>query len=397
MEVTPRAARSYLAKVFGILAAGALVIGWTLATVDPYGTFRRWGYPTLKTEPILWSRVSAAERLSDDCGTALLGSSRVVWGFGPHLPKWWGRNACNGALGGTSVAEVKQAARYVLEETDTERLLLFLDFHMFKEARGTNGDFRQSRMNEDRSTVSYYLWSLTSWDAFSHAARIMQWRLPGVEGARPMLPPLPANQREVTALLASPRLLRDFRFEPTAMDDLGWILDAAAAKGVKVLIIIPPLHALGLECLHEAGVWEENKAWKDELVSVVSARPASVLQVWDFATYHRYASLPQPTRRGQPRNRFWIDVQHQSSKLGTALLTRIHRSWTGTAVDDGFGVLLSPEMLPAHHARLDADRAAWIRANPDQIAWFKGAVAQAKLWIPDDNDELVPFDETNAP
>ena len=51
--------------------------------LDPFGIYRKWHVPHLRTEPEVWSRVSAAERIADDCNVVFMGSSRVVHGFGP--------------------------------------------------------------------------------------------------------------------------------------------------------------------------------------------------------------------------------------------------------------------------------------------------------------------------
>ena len=98
-------ARTYVRAVLRAAALALALLATFNVIVDAYGIFRRWRIPHLRTEPEVWSRVSAAERIADDCNVVFMGSSRVVHGFGPHMPRWGSRNVCNGALAGTSIQQ----------------------------------------------------------------------------------------------------------------------------------------------------------------------------------------------------------------------------------------------------------------------------------------------------
>lgn len=386
--------RSYLGAMFAVLGFGVLSLTWFDATVDPYGIYRTRGFPTLPTAPVLWSRVSAAERLDADCGTALLGSSRVVYGFGMTLPNWWGERTCNGALGGTSMPEVRAVTEFLLAETDVPRIVLFLDLHMFHGDRGYNADFPQSRFNMERSSLTYHAWALTSSSALDFATRTIGLRLPGAGRGRAPLGPMAATKREITSYLTSPKLYQRFALSEGHVEDLEAVIDMVAAENRWLLLVIPPVHGLQLETMHESGLWEAQKDWRRRMVQVVADHPGKVVQLWDFASYHEIATEELPIGRLAPKNRFWADVSHMSQLLGLATLTRIRDHWLDRpSVIDDFGVVLTPDNIESHLAELDAGRARYLEEHPEQLEWFHGVVEGARRKRPDAFvDEQDPFE-----
>lgn len=359
----------YVRRVLTVFGTGFLLLALYLAWVDPFGIYRHRGFPNAGMPALTWSRVAAAERLAGDCDVALVGSSRVVFGYGTKQPRVGRKKLCNGALGGTSMKEIKSVWDFIVDETDIPLVLLFLDLHMFHDGRGTNHDFAQSRFNPDRTFVSYHLWALTSFQGFEFATKMFGLQLPIF---RPMMP-LRSSSMETRGMikttLVQPDMYRRFEGPDETMELLRQILDEARRKRIQVAIILPATHAMELETTWTAGLWELNKDWKRQLVRETFPRK---VPLWDFATYHSPALSVLPTTVLEPPNPWWSDMSHQSQLLGKLTMERIVDALDGKSDgwEPGFGKALTPDTIEAALAEMDEGRQRWHDLHPDQLAWY---------------------------
>ncbi len=358
-----------------LVVLGTLVglLGLFNVSVDPFGIFRNLGLPHLRTYPVIWSRVSAAERISDDCQVALLGSSRVMHGFGPEMPRWGNRKVCNGSVGGTSMVELAEVFDWTVKQPTVQFAIIFLDFHMFHDDRGVNADFAQSRFNDLRTPMTYYSWALTSLDSVKFGARITGNPIRGLDDVHGPVRPSRANRTELYRFLRNKSLFLDWAGSERSVELLEEILDEAMQANVQILLVIPPVHAMVLESMHLASVWEANKQWRRDMVDLLAERAATQpVPLWDFASYHAPARVPMPINPADPVHPYWIDVSHQSRKLGFMTIARIRDAYTGkTEVwEEGFGLLLTPDNLERYLRKLDQGRERWLEEQPDQVTWL---------------------------
>ncbi len=371
----PRAAASFLRRVAALAGALLAVLALVNAAADPYGVWRNYGMPVVRSRTLVWSRVAAAERLRAGCQVALLGSSRVVHGYGMDPPPIGGLVTCNGGIGGTSMAEMASAARIALEEPELRLMALHLDFHMFKGGRDYGGDWRQSRLNPERDALSYHLWTLWSADAVLGSFRAIGRPLGSLLLSRRAQAELlrknhlAGNKQEFYRFLKNKRLFAEWDDPEPAYGLLDEVLDAAEAQGVKVVLIIPSMHAMLLEVLDIVHVYEQNLSWRRDITTRMAARG---LDVWDFATYHDLATVPVPLRRGDPPSKWWVDVSHQSTKLGLRTLDRLRYAFRDepSPYDPRFGVKLTPATIDAHLHQLRTDHARWREEHAKDVTWI---------------------------
>lgn len=355
-----------------VLAAGIplLALAAFLMLVDPYGIWRHRGMPTAGYEPMTWSRIASAERLNGRCDVAFIGSSRVVYGLGTKVGRIGGAKVCNAGLGGTSMVEIEQVLRFVADETRIKRVVLFLDLHMFHDGLTTNHDFAQSRFSPDRDPVTYHAWSLASWSALGWAMESVGLRLPGFDGLKPALAPSHKNRGLIKASLMQERMYRQLQGPDVQLDAFARALDHLEERNVQVTAVIPAVHAMQLEVIHEAGLWELNKDWRRWLTEVLWDRD---IVLWDFATYHSPATADLPRTVVEDPSPWWADISHQSEMLGRLSLERLMDAAAGSddAWEERFGVRLTPANIEDHLDDLDAGRADWIKGSPEQAAWFQ--------------------------
>lgn len=365
---------AYVKRLLVVCGTLTALFALYVAFIDPFGIYRHRGFPNAGYPALTWSRVAAAERLTAKCDVAFVGSSRVVFGYGTREPRMGRRQTCNGALGGTSMREIGSVWDLIANDTEIATVLLFVDLHMFHDARGTNHDFLQSRFNPERTWLTYHLWALTSFQSFEMATKTIGFQLPIFKPITPLRTSSMETRGMMKTTLLQPDMYRRFDPPVESVATLRRILTEAERRRIQVMVIIPAVHAMELETTWTAGMWEANKAWKRMLVEETSRRK---VPLWDFATYHSPALAVLPTNIQEAPNPWWADMSHQSQLLGKLTMERIMDAFTGKSDgwEPGFGVALTPENIEAQLALLDEGRDRWHEAHPEQLAWFQKVVA----------------------
>ena len=370
--------RSFFLTALGVPGVILLAMIGVNVWVDPYGMAANVGLPTGGYTPITWSRVAAAERLREEgCDIALLGSSRIVMGYGTGTVEWAGRRVCNGALGGTSLQELETAFDLVVEQTDIRRVVLFVDFHMFNPRRGTYADWTQSRFNPNRGHLEYWGWGLSSYEAGQRAYQSWSghadWSEEQAEGLLHL-----ATSAQIAGYLSRNDVYRDWPGYQQELDRLDQLVQRSMDADVEVTIVIPPVHALLYETIGHARLWAEFIGWKHNLAKLAGRYRDDSVQVWDFATYHAAAVEPLPLYAGDTESELWRDMSHMTPRLGMRLLTVLGRKRTKAdhVTEDAFGVRLLPAMMREHVLQMTAGRTRWHRERPDQFAWFQATIQE---------------------
>jgi hypothetical protein len=124
-------------------------------------------------------------------------------------------------------------------------------------------------------------------------------------------------------------------------------------NSIKLNIFIPPMHAIHLEKYYIEGSWNLLETWKREVVKIAP--------VWDFSGYNSITTEPISESMKN-----YIDSSHYRKEVGDLVLNRILNYQIDTVPDD-FGVLITPENIEQHLAKIRGDRAVWVKQNPDAV------------------------------
>jgi hypothetical protein len=183
-----------------------------------------------------------------------------------------------------------------------------------------------------------------------------------------------ANLRRFAALGSYPvivgwdvgsiRYYRDKPKNPLAMQDVRAILELCKSRGIRVILLINPMHADKLEILDLLGYWDAFEDWKRELVALASQYSGNSnrgrFPLWDFSGYDSYSTESVPEERGRVLRWFW-DPIHCNRALGDVMLRRIFG-----AGDSRFGTLLTVDNIELHLAGVrEAQRAYRQRHEAD--------------------------------
>lgn len=381
--------RVYVAATLGL---AALVFGSIAAfniAIDPFRAFRlSYSESRFREASLGTRRVSKGELLRHaQARVILLGSSRVERGLDPSNPAWGSADTYNLGLGATNLWEVLRVFRYAVRHEPLEHVVLSLDMLMFNSNRQFEWDFRQSLFNEQRRYPEYRLGTVLSRYAIESSRRVLERLEENVTDAnddRGFLPKGVGPGFDYRG--ASMKLLRNFMVNPKSYgpytdDGTRWtmlreIIDTCRARGIRLTIILPPSHALDMEMLWVSGNWDAFETWKRRLAEIVSASNAAHLDLppiplWDFTTHAGRNAEPLPgpldpatrlPRFGSPVMQDWIETSHFTKAYGDAIAARV----MGVHHDGppASGVLLTPDNIDDHLARLRADRDWFVNAFP---------------------------------
>jgi hypothetical protein len=129
------------------------------------------------------------------------------------------------------------------------------------------------------------------------------------------------------------------------------IIDSCQQKGIALTIFISPSHATDMEGLHALGLWSEFEQWKREV--------SKIAPIWDFSGYNSITTEPIAKNM-----KYYLDSSHYRKETGDLILNRL-LSYQENTVPEDFGVLMTPENIEAHLAKIRSDRENWLKTSPD--------------------------------
>lgn len=309
-----------LLMMFAFTAAlVACGVAFNLA-VDPYGA---WGshlvnpiYRVVKQERVVTPYLLRTARPH----TVLLGSSRIWLGMRVEQGERYG--LMNAALSGARIEELCRVASVALHNPDLKRIVWGVDFFAFDRARaGLNPLFEERISGNFEPRLEDTLLSLSalhdSYEFLARAARgtarmrptylaEVPWpmklvcsdfranRSKGLVSSAPaeIVQQLYRDVPDYTGYQFSPRLLQQFRAT----------IAAARARGVDVIMFVPPMSEYELELIRQSGNWDKFQDWKRKL--------AAIGPFWDFSGYNAVASY----------DLFFMHVMHFKTAPGQMVL-----------------------------------------------------------------------------
>lgn len=387
----------YLKSLALSVVAALLLLAGINVFMNPYGYFDTPKIPGINELALGFNhRLPLAKALAVDHlrpAAIIIGNSRAETGYDPeHRAFSSDRPAFNLALGG---ANIQTARRYILETIAAGRLrhvVLALDFSMFdpsvwkpeaeSEVLLTDADgLRRGAWHEGKRLATILLsataladssWSLT------HQRRPVAKYLPS--GLRDDAADLDQVMREGGHHNASVKAessflavaLRDLESPDgrdkyqRAMQELASIAAVARDRGIRVTLVLNPIHARQNYLFRAAGLWPAYEQWKRDLFA--ASAEGKDIELWDFSGASRCSSEPLPgVNDTVARMRWYRETSHFRRVLGDKVLDRIS-GHGGDADCPDFGDRLSAatlaDSLAAQARRMDE----WISRHPRDVA-----------------------------
>ena len=387
---------SYLKKLMLSVVAALLVLASVNAFINPYGYFDGPKIAGVNEFALGFNhRLPLAKALAVDHlrpATVITGNSRAETGYDPQHAGFADRPAYNLAIGG---ATIQTARRYILEALATGRLrhvVVTLDFTMFDpsvwkqeaeelalltDAAGhPRGPWQKGKRLAtillSGTTLSDSWWSLThqhrpvarylAFGLRDDAADIDQVMR---EGGHHSASILAESSFLVAALrsLDSPLGRENYRLAVLQLKD---IADLSHRHGVRLTLVLNPIHARQNYLFFTAGLWPAYEQWKTDMVAA-SAENETV-PVWDFSGVSSCTSEPLPAREDSTaRMRWYRETSHFRRGLGDKVLDRISGLGADTDCPD-FGHRLTTATLSDTLAAQRRSMGEWIASHPQDAA-----------------------------
>lgn len=390
-------AGTYLALTAIFAAALAALLAAFNLVADPYGAFDVPRLSRVNELPLGFNRRPvlakslAASRVRP--ASVILGNSRAESGYDADHPGLASRPAYNLGIGGAGLSEVRRFFLEALATGAVKQALLALDLTMFEPSLEATQRIPDAFMLTDASgrpagparrwqRLAFVLLSgpasYDSWWSLRHQRDPVAVYLPS--GRREESYDLRQVEREggprsaslhtEAAFLAT--TLRDTSSEAfgasydASLARLAEIVALSARHGIRLDVVLNPIHARQSYLIDASGLWPLYERWKRDLAALVSRSPAPVA-LWDFSRVSECTAEAMPAAgEASARMRWYRESGHFRPALGTLVLDAVY----GRPQDacPGLGRRLEPRAIETELAAQRAALARWIGAHPADVA-----------------------------
>ncbi len=293
-----RSSEIEIPRRYPIIALATFFLGsisiWTFCfVVDPYDLYPNVpGLSQDKSVDLFWylrlHKPYAVERIKPQA--LIAGSSRAAQ-LQPHQLKVMGGEAYNVSLPGATLREIRRMVEHAHVIKPQKFLLVSIDHPMFRKGHSDQMIYDEANRYrkidaslKDRLQHLYQRlvdrWgSLFSVDAIVDSLRVMLGiGHSATEYYKDGTWDFNANSNQLPIKLYSTVSTQIYSGEitgktaPFEYEELTELLDFADAKGIRVVLLISPLHVLLMQTIYLAGTWKDYLKWQRELVVLVAAR-----------------------------------------------------------------------------------------------------------------------------
>jgi len=389
-------AGTYLALTAVLAVALALLLAAFNFVVDPYGAFdppRMRGVNELplglNVRPMV-ARALALGRVRP--ADLVLGNSRAERGYDPRHAGFAERPAYNAGIGGAGIGEVRRYFFEALATGGLRRVLLALDLEMFQPSLLASQRIPDVAMLTDASgapapagrrplRLAFALLSgattSDSWWSLRHQRERVAVYLPSGlrEGSYDESQvereggPRGASLRSEAAFFSV-----SFRDAHTpgfragyeaALAQLADIVAASARAGVRLDLVLNPVHAWHSYVYEDAGLWPLYEQWKRDLVAMVARSPGVAL--WDFSGVSECTSDPVPAAADPAAKMRWYrESGHFRPALGDVVLDHVYGRPQSAC--PGLGRRLDAGTIAAMLAEQRTALARWKERHPGDVS-----------------------------
>jgi hypothetical protein len=335
--------------------------------------------------------------------TVIFGSSRAESAFNPRHPGLTAQPAYNLAFPAASLYEILRYFQHATAIAPVEEAIVSLDFGMFDANRAApTWDFDERRLSVDAAgrPQPLYWRDIAALVLSSDAVKVSLWSLRhqqrtldtyGRDGLRDEQADIPEilsehgghrkaflhNEQGFVCGFAESRATFTFHSEARQLDTIDLLrelLDVAAARHVRLVLLIPPVHARHLELIRQSGMWDAFEEWKRRVALLATDRG---VPFWDFAAANSVTTEAVPALGDTASVMRWFrESSHARGNAGTYALNRI------------FGV---GEQIADYGRRLDADDV------DGALAVDRRALADWRARFPGDEAEIADLLRRCAP
>jgi len=352
-----------------------LFVGLFNVAVDPYGVINSpqfYGFNQSKPEKLNHEKLFKAIDITRiKPKTILLGASTADLGLDPTHPALSNSQpAYNLGIAGANMNTLMRYFKHTLtNQPKLQLVVLGIDLFMVNDSNPNLADIDERRLGKKNLTLEEALNLLFSMDSLERSKKtiISNINNPDLHVYYPnglhnnkflTLTSLNLSNKErfkrtIGGYLTRPESYKSYRFSRELLTNYKTILDICQERNINIKIFISPLHAIQLETIRVANLWPDFEEWKREVVKISP--------VWDFSGYNSITTEPL----SEDMKNF-LDSSHHTKEVGDLVLNRMFHYHEETVPRD-FGVLLTPNNIESHLAKIRSDREVWAKNHPDEV------------------------------
>lgn len=331
--------RHFVTRYAALLGGAILSLMLLNAWCDPYLALRWHDEPGFnQRKDTSNTRQTKAEMVRrGDWRVLLIGDSRVQVGLNPGSGLFAGRPTYNLGLPGASMAELDEVTTYALDHNPhLELVVLQLSLEGFSAHRGVSTDFALSRFNPDLDPIEYLGMLLLGENTTEESIKVLRWEAGkdtlkyGLDGmVKRSLKSKGVGHHELFARHLRQSERGAIAFDESRMADLRRTCRRVRASGCRLIVVVAPVHVVGLSGYHRQGLWPVFEDWKRGLARMVAELNAAdaglePVELWDFAGYWPYNLEPVPPAGRVDRVMTWFyEPVHYTPALGDQVLARL--------------------------------------------------------------------------
>ncbi len=299
----------------------------------------------------------------------ILGSSRTKQGINPENPVFNNdKSVYNLAINGPNTYEVRRYLEHAIyNNKDLKLVVLGIDFFMFNKTLANQPSFSESRLNKSHIDITDLLNTTVSLDTLDSSIKTIKaskaTELTDINqvknyGKNGFFPNRNIYDGKTKAKFDGSiklyfELHSDYQFSEAYFQEFEKIVNLCKENNLELKVFISPSHSTDNEAI---SVTQQGKVLEDWKRKMVQFTP-----VWDFSGYNSIT-----TEKIADKMHNYSDNSHYTPSIGDLILNRIFNQKTDSIPDD-FGVLITPENIESHLAKIRKNREVWAKNNPDQI------------------------------
>lgn len=351
-----------LAAAFTPMAA----VGLFNVALDPYGVFDSpivTGINQSKPRKGNNDRLfKATDIIRIKPATLLFGSSRVRQGLDPTYEGLKDKQpAYNLGLNGANPYEqLRYLQHAIANNKNLKTVILGIDFFMFNAYNENQPGFTEDRLEKQSISLQDTMNVVFSIDALSSSLETLDSsRNTQNKQGESLKGFMPYKDIDRSQKLTDWRFVNSyqvyfknhdkFKLSEQYIADFKTFVETCKQHGITLKVYISPSHATDNEAIRATGHWSTQEKWKREIVKIVP--------VWDFSGYNSITS--EPIKAGMKN---YADSSHYLENIGNLILNRVLNYQTKSLPKD-FGVLIKPENIESHLAKIRTDRENWLIKN----------------------------------
>ncbi|MFZ3591745.1 hypothetical protein ACOI1C_21640 [Bacillus sp. DJP31] len=342
--------------------------------IDPYKiyntpTIKHYNLKKIESKEYL---MKARQVATNKPEVIFLGSSRTRLGLDPdYYYQATGEIAYNIGLSGANIYEQMRYFDYALKSNpNLKRVIIGLDYEGFNTYRNNTIAFVDSRLDTHLLIKEDLLSTLLSEQSLKDSIKVFIDNIKDEQKytRSVFLPNGSHNESEIVirneVLLKNGRnpfyehlnehlnneeILKNYKLSDQKLQNFIRLVNLCEVNNIKLDVFLPPVHAIQLEGIRKAGLWNDFERWKKEIVAITP--------VWDFFGYNSITTKP-------PINfEFYTDQSHYRKNVGNLIFNSILDIHLD-AVPGDFGIILTKENIDLHLKAIREDRRDWAESNP---------------------------------